>query len=198
MTHKALADQNYELIKQHILDPENSQLPENLKYQLDRIVSATKLLDKNPVKKNAVALHRRKYSDISLALAYRDLDYAGKMFNTYHKFDWDVWQNWLLQNIVETIHSAQNDGSVQAMKIITAAQANLIKAIGEKPTDIQDPNRHEKNQFFLTINLGGKQPYNIDLENMDKLPPATLKELNKVLFAGREITDVEFDEMLDS
>ena len=46
MKHKSLADQNYELIKQHILDPENSQLPENLRYQLDRIVSATKLLGK--------------------------------------------------------------------------------------------------------------------------------------------------------
>jgi hypothetical protein len=195
---KSLADQNYELIKQHILDPENSQLPVALQVQLDRIVSATKLLDKNPIKKQAVALHRKKYSDISLRSAYQDLDYAGKMFNTYHKFDWDVWQNWLLQNIVQTIQSAQNDGSVQAMKIITAAQANLIKAIGEKPADIQDPNRHEKNQFFLTINLGAGQPFNIDLENLDKLPSATLQELNKVLFAGKQITDVEFDEMLDS
>ena len=119
MKPKSLASQHYNLIKQHILDPENSQLPVTLQYQLDRIVSATKLLDKKPIKKQALALHRKKFPDISLAKAYEDLDDAGKMFNTFHKFDWDVWQNWLLQNIVETIQAAQNDGSVQAMKIIT-------------------------------------------------------------------------------
>ena len=197
MTKKALSDQNYQLIKNHILDPENSPLAPALQFQLDRLVSATKLLDKNPVKKHAVALHRRKFPGISTATAYKDLNDAAKLYSTYHNFDWDFWQNWILQDITENIKKCRNIGTAQHLKIIAQEHANLLKAIGEKPSDIDDPTRHEKSQFFILVQLGNKN-LPIDLDKLDKLPSATLKELNKVLFSGKQIDDVEVEEIMNS
>jgi len=45
-----LADLNYELIKQHILDPANSPLEPAQQFQFDRLVSVAKVLDKHPLK----------------------------------------------------------------------------------------------------------------------------------------------------
>jgi hypothetical protein len=198
MKGTSLAAQNYELIKQHIVDPENSRLSIPLQKQLDRLLSAAKLLDKNPIKKHAVALHRKKFPEIHLATAYRDLNEAAKLYSTYHTFDWDFWQNWILQDIIENIKQCRKTGTSQDKKIIATEHANLLKAIGEKPANLDDPNRHEKNQFFILVNLGKNSNLQIDLENLDKLPPATLQQLNKVLFSGRDIEDAEILDIMES
>lgn len=198
MTKKALSDQNYQLIKSHILDPENSPLEPALQFQLDRLVSATKLLDKNPIKKHAVAFHRKKFPSISSATAYKDLSDASKLYSTYHDFDWDFWMNWILQDITENIKKCRSIGTAQHLKIIAQEHMALLKAIGDKPSDIDDPTRHEKNQFFIMVNLSKDKKLPIDLDNLDKLPSATLKELNRFLFSGKEIDDVEVEEIMNS
>lgn len=198
MSRKAIGDVKYEAIKNHILDPENSPLSPEHQFQLDRLVSAAKLLERYPIKKHAVAIHRKKYPTLGITTAYQDLADASKLYNSFNTFDYDFWQNWMLQDITENIRDCRKTGTAQDRKTIAQEHANLMKAIGEKPSEAEDPTRHEKNAFYLTVNLGKDKNMNIDLENLDNLPKATLRELNKVLFAGNDITDVEAEEIMNS
>jgi hypothetical protein len=197
MTQISLANTDYETIKQHILDPKNSNLPEHLQPVLDRWYSATKLLDKYPIRKHALALHKKKFPHISLATAYRDLENAAKLYNSYQTFDYDFWLNWTLNDITENIKTCRNIGGTQERKIIAQEHANLLKAIGERPTEADDPNRHEKNSFYIMVNLNGAVT-KVDLNNLKDVPGRTLRELNKMLFSGQEITDVEAEEIMNS
>lgn len=76
MSRTALEDTRHELIKAHILDPENSPLPGDLQELLDRIISVSKVLDKNPILRQAVAIHQVKYPEISKSAAYCDVRMA--------------------------------------------------------------------------------------------------------------------------
>jgi len=192
-----LADLNYELIKQHILDPANSPLDPAQQFQLDRLVSVAKVLDKHPLKKHAVALHRAKYPEISLSTAYKDINDAAKTYNTYHNFDWDFWQNWILQNITDAIRKCREAGTFEHLKLIPKLQANLIKAIGEKPSGLEDPTLNESRQFLILIQIG-KDNYPIDLDNLDKLPTKSINELNRFLFSGKDIDEDEAREIMNS
>ena len=130
MSRTALEETNYELIKAHMIDPDNSPLPEEKKEMLDRVISASKVLDKNPVQKHAVGLHQQKYPHISRAQAYEDLRMAVRLFNTLHTFDYDLWRTWLLNDIVENIRKCRNGESDKDRRVIAMEHANLIKIIG--------------------------------------------------------------------
>lgn len=73
MSKTALEETKYEQIKAYMLDPDSSPLSQERKEMLDRIVSASKILDKNPVQRHAVNVHRQKYPEISQRQAYEDL-----------------------------------------------------------------------------------------------------------------------------
>ena len=62
---KALEDQDFENIKSYLLEGNEAALPAHQKLMLDRWVAASKLLDKNPVMKNAVAILRLKFPGLS-------------------------------------------------------------------------------------------------------------------------------------
>ncbi len=192
-----LSDHNYEVIKQHILDPDNSPLDNIQQDQLNRLLSAAKLFDKHPVKKHALALHMAKYPELSWTTALRDINSAALLYTSYKDFDWDFWQTWLINDITKSIRTCRESGSTHLQKFIPQYQANLIKVIGSKPVEIDDPDRAEKNTFVLMINLG-KEQFHIDLDNLDKLPNKTVQELNRLLFAGKDIDDVEAEEIMNS
>lgn len=197
MSRKSLEDTSYELIKAHALSPDSSPLNPEQKYMFERIVSVAKVLDKNPLQRQAIALHQAKYPDISKSQAYEDLRFAIKMFNTLHTFNWDFWQTWLVNDIVRNIERCRNIGTPQALKVIEMAHANLIKAIGEKPADLEDLKRLEKQAFYILIQNNNTN-VKIDIDNLHKLPEGTINELNKILFAGTEITDAQVEEIFKS
>lgn len=188
MTRKSLTDERYELIKAHIIDPENSPLPEYLKDEMDRVISMAKVLDKNPTIKHAVSLHRSKYGEISETTAYRDARLARKIYNSLHEFDYDFWINWAINDIVETIKRCRNRNSYQDDRVIAIEHANLLKAIGERPEEIPDPKRNEKHEFYILVNVNN-QNIKIDMNNLRNLEEATLRELNRALAGGREIDE---------
>lgn len=192
-----LSDQNYEVIKQHILDPANSPLDEIQQDQLNRLLSAAKVLDKHPMKKHAIALHMAKYPELSFTTAWRDINSASLLYTSYKDFDWDFWQTWLINDITNSIRSCRAAGSTQLQKLIPQYQANLIKIIGNKPAEMDDAARHEKNTFVIMMNFG-KEQYHVDLDNLDKLPDKTVHELNRLLFSGKDIDDVEAEEIMNS
>lgn len=194
---KALTDNKYELIKSHILDPDHSQLSQEHQIILDRVISMSKILDKNPVQKNAISLHMAKYPDIGKTSAYEDLRLAVKLFNTLHTFDYDLWQTWLINDIINNIDLARKGNTHQDRRVIAMEHANLIKAIGERPDEKDDPTRNEKHQFYFVMNINNES-VKIDLNNIKKLPHETLNELNRALFGGNEITDVEAEDIMNS
>lgn len=197
MSRTALEDIDYELIKGHVLDPDSSELPAEKKEMLERVVSASKILDKNPVQRHAVALHQQKYPGISRAQAYRDLSMAVRLFNSLHTFDYDLWRNWLLNDIIENIANARKLQNDKGYKVIAMEHANLIKAIGERPEELPDPKRTEKHQFYILIQNDNRQ-VKLDLNNLKDLPTAALQELNRAIFGGKEITDADAEELMNT
>jgi hypothetical protein len=197
MSRKAITDQKYELIKAHILDPENSPLPEHLQEQLDRIVSMSKVLDKNPVIKQAVALHRSKFPDLSETTAYRDARLARKIYNSLHEFNYDFWLTWIINDIIKNIEQCRNNNSHQDRRIIAMEHANLLKAIGEKPEELPDPKRNEKHQFYILVQVNN-QNIKFNLDQLHRLPEDTLRELNRALSGGREIDTRDAEQIMNS
>jgi len=197
MSRTALEETNYELIKAHMIDPDNSPLPEEKKEMLDRVISASKVLDKNPVQKHAVGLHQQKYPHISRAQAYEDLRMAVRLFNTLHTFDYDLWRTWLLNDIVENIRKCRNGESDKDRRVIAMEHANLIKIIGEKPTDLPDNERNEKHQFYILIQNDNRQ-FKLNINNLKDLPEAALRELNRAIYGGNEITEADAEEIMST
>jgi len=194
---KALESLNYELIKAHILDPENSPLSPKHRDMLDRVISAAKVLDKNPSRKNAVALHLTKYSQISRSQAYMDMNIANKMFNTLHTFPFDFWQTWLIHDIVKNIKMCEGKDNLKYRLIIAKEHLNLLKAIGKKPDGLTDMDRNEKQEFYIIVQLDSRN-YKITLDEMHKLPTLTMHAINKVLMSGLAIDEEEATRIMNS
>ena len=192
---ESLIDKNYELIKQHILSPESAPLNDEQSRLFDRVMSIAKVFDKNPVFHHAVKIHRAKYPEITLRTAYNDANIARKLFNDIHSFDYDFWQTWLINNIIDNIKRARLDGSPQALRVIAMEHANLIKALGQKPETTNDPRLNEKHEFYLVVDTGN-ETLKIDMALLQNLPKATLRELNNALLTAHEITDAEAEEIM--
>jgi hypothetical protein len=195
MSRIALEDTRHELIKAHIIDPEHSPLPEELQELLNRIVSVSKVLDKNPIMRNAVAIHQVKYPEISKSTAYSDVRMAVRLFNTIHSFDFDFYQTWLINDIVVNIQKCRATGSEKDRRIIAMEHANLLKAIGEKPENLPDPLRNEKHQFYVLIQ-NNIQQIKVELNNLKDLPTAALQELNRLIYGGNEITEGDAEQLM--
>jgi hypothetical protein len=197
MSKKALIDQKHSAIKAHILDPDNSPLDPQQKEMLDRIITVAKILDKNPVQKNAVSIHRAKYPEISKSQAYEDVKLAVKLFNTIHTFDYDFWHMWLLNDIADNIKRCKESGTPSDRRVIAMEHANLFKALGDKPDPDYDPERNEKHNFYILVQ-NNKQEFKIDLNKLDKVPVEVKESLTKELFSGEEIDFEDAEKLIDS
>lgn len=197
MSRVALEDTRHELIKAHILDPDHSPLPEELRELLDRIISVSKVLDKNPIMRNAVAIHQVKYPAISKSTAYSDVRMAVRLFSTIHSFDYDFYQTWLINDIVTNIQKCRATGTEKDRRIITMEHANLLKAIGEKPENLPNPLRNEKHQFYVLIQNNNQQ-IKVELNNLKDLPTAALQELNRMIYGGIEISEGDAEQLMNT
>lgn len=197
MSRKALEDNKYEAIKAHILEPDNSPLTQEHQEIMDRVISLAKVLDKNPIQKQAIAIHQAKYPNLSRTQAYEDSRLAVRLFNTIHNFDYDFWQTWLINDIVRNIEKCRSNGNPQALKVIAMEHANLIKALGERPQELEDPYRNEKHSFYVLVQ-NNNTTVKLDMNNLDRLPTTTLNELNKALFSGNEISETMVTEIFNS
>ncbi|MGE4568038.1 MAG: hypothetical protein AB7C90_02510 [Bacteroidales bacterium] len=199
MPRTPIDEVNYQLIKAHILTPAESPLNPEQQQMFNRILSAARVLDKNPVTKQAVALHMTKYPEIGRSRAYLDISIAKRLFNTIHEFDFDFWQTWLINDIVENIKRARTSSQPHSLRVIAMEHANLIKALGKKPDEVQDPRLTEQHQFYILIQ-NNNQEIKLDLSKLKDLPEGTLqdavRELNTLLFSGREIDDSQADKLM--
>ena len=168
---KSLAEQRHEVILAHILDPENSPIPEDCQEQLNRIISAAAMLDTfHP--SNVTPRLQAKYN-ISVVTARTDIRLAQEMFKSKHNFDWDYWQQWQIKDLVDVIRTCKLKGKEKER---IAAHKALKEVIGEKIIGAEDPKRMEKSVFNIQLN-DNKTIVNLDLNAIKGLSTAEIHTL---------------------
>lgn len=172
MSKKSLMQFATDSIQAHILDPENSPLPAELKEEFARVIQAAKLLDDYPNESHVVSLLQAKYN-MSRYTCKRDITLAKELFKTQHTFDWDFTLSWMIKDQLELIRECKLNGN---LKEWNRAKKVLREIIGDRPAAVEDPRRMEKNVFYIQINNSGKT-YNVPLDAVKGLKPDDLKTL---------------------
>lgn len=196
MSKEALEDKRYELIKAHCLNPDASPLSEEHQVILERWISASKLLRKRPILSQAAQLLRVQFPGLSRSHAYEDLRNARRLFNSLQTFDYDFWHTWLLESIAKNIQACESSGKSGDRKVIAMEHRNLINAIGDRPDTELDPRLTEKHSYYIPIQINNST-YNINLEELLKMPIASRKAITDALTAG-EIDDSTAEDIMNS
>lgn len=186
-----LLEQHYTAIQAHILDPDNSPLPEKLRPMMNRVLTAAKLLDSYPVEGHIIRLMQAKYS-VTATTVRKDIQLAKTLFKTNHTFDWDFWQAWQLKDQMELIREAKLRGDLKAWN---NAKKVLHKIIGDKPEAVEDPRRMEKNVFNIQVNYNG-QTMVIDFDKLRSLDPKLRAEVLQCLY--EPVNDAQAEEIMES
>lgn len=186
-----LALQHHDVIVAHILDPENSPLPERLRPQFDRVVTAALLLDHHHPTHVSPRI-MAKYQ-VNVDTARRDVRLAMELFKSRHSVDWDFWNAWQIKDLVETIRICKN---LNKQKERIAAHKVLREILGEPLQAPEDPRRQEKNVFYIQLN-NNKTTVNLDLNKIKDLPAEEVKMLIEELQAPVP-EDAEIEEMLNT
>ena len=124
----SLAEQRHELIQQHIIDPENSPLPAELKEQFNRVLQVARLLDDYPNESHIINIMLAKYRMTTTQIR-KDIALARELFKTNHTFDWDFWHSWQIKDQLELIRECKLRGD---LKQWNNAKKTLAALIGEK------------------------------------------------------------------
>ena len=188
---KSLEEVNHELIQAHIIDPENSPLPENLQFQFNRVLQVARLLDDYPNETHIINIMLNKYR-ITHTQVRKDLALAKELFKTQHTFDWDFWFAWQIKDQMELIREAKLRGN---LKEWNNAKKTLMLMIGEKPIVNDDPRRMEKNVFYIQVNNNG-ETLNVNLDAIKKLPEEDVKKVIEALY--EPIDDTQAEEIINS
>jgi len=186
-----LLEQHYTAIQAHILDPDNSPLPEKLRPMMNRVLTAAKLLDSYPVEGHIIRLMQAKYS-VTATTVRKDIQLAKTLFKTNHTFDWDFWQAWQLKDQMELIREAKLRGDLKAWN---NAKKVLHKIIGDKPEAVEDPRRMERNVFNIQVNYNG-QTMVIDFDKVRSLDPKVRAEVLQCLY--EPVSDAQAEEIMES
>jgi hypothetical protein len=186
-----LALQHHDTIVAHILDPENSPLPERLKPQFDRVVTAALLLDQyHPTHVSPRLMAKYK---VNIDTARRDVRLAIELFKTRHEVDWDFYNAWQVKDLVETIRICKN---LNKQKERIAAHKVLREILGEPVQASEDPRRQEKNVFYIQLN-NNNTTVNIDLNKIKDLPAEEVRVLIEELQAPIP-EDAQIEEMFNT
>lgn len=188
----SLAEQKYEAIQQHIIDPENSPLTDDLKEQFARVLQIARLLDEYPNDSHVINMMQAKYR-ISVTQIRKDMALARELFKTNHSFDWDFWHAWQIKDQLQLIRECRLHGN---FKEWNNAKKVLAQLIGEKPEAADDPRRMERNVFYIQVNNGTGAKVNIDLDSIRGLGQAERQEIINHLYSP--IEEVECEEIMNS
>lgn len=183
----SLTEQRYEIIQQHIIDPENSPLPAELQEQFNRVLQVARLLDDYPNDSHIINIMLVKYR-ISTTQVRKDIALARELFKTNHSFDWDFWHAWQIKDQLELIRECKLRGD---LKQWNNAKKTLAILIGEKPEALEDPRRMEKNVFYIQVNNGSGEKVNINLDALRGLPQKDRKDIIDTLYQPMDDTQVE-------
>lgn len=188
----SLAEQRYDIIQQHIIDPESSPLPAELQEQFNRVLQVARLLDDYPNDSHIINIMLVKYR-ISTTQVRKDIALARELFKTNHSFDWDFWHAWQIKDQLELIRECKLRGD---LKQWNNAKKTLAVLIGEKPEALEDPRRMEKNVFYIQVNNGSGEKVNINLDTLRGLPQKDRKEIIDTLY--QPMDDNQVEELMNS
>lgn len=188
---KSLEEQPYDVILAHILDPENSPLPDKYREEFNRVKYAAGALDEyHPA--NVIPRLLTKYN-ISRNQARKDVRLAQELFKTKFTFDYDFWQQWQIKDLVETIRDCKLQGK---HKERVAAHKVLKEIIGDKPMGEEDPRRMEKNIFYIQLN-NNNTTVNIPMEKLKGLSQVEIQTIVAAMTTP-EVEDEEIIKLLDT
>jgi hypothetical protein len=186
-----IAQQRHEVILAHILDPDNSPLPEEFQDKFNRIKSAAILLDDyHPA--NVLPRMVAKYN-VTRSTAREDIKLAQELFKSKHHFDYDFWQQWQIKDLVDTIRTCKLKGKEKER---IAAQKVLKDIIGIKPESSDDPKRMEKNVFYIQLN-NNHTTVNIPIEKLKGLSREEVRTVVAALTAP-DVEDQQIVEILNT
>lgn len=188
---KALEEQSFEVIRSHIIDPDNSELPVELHAQFKRVLQVSKLLDDYPNDSHIINIMLTKYN-ISRTQVRKDITLAKELFKTNHTFDWDFWFAWQLKDQLELIRQAKLKGD---LKEWNNAKKTLLVMIGERPVAMEDPRRMEKNVFYIQVNNDGN-PINLNMDVVKNLPQEDIRTIVDALY--EPIDEEKAEELMNS
>ena len=188
----SLAEQRYELIQAHIIDPENSPLPDELREQFNRVLQVARLLDDYPNDSHIINIMLAKYR-ISTTQVRKDLRLARELFKTNHTFDWDFWHAWPIKDQLELIRECKIKGD---LKNWNNAKKTLAVLIGEKPAALDDPKRMEKNVFYIQVNNGTGEKMNISLDSLRGLSQQDRQAVIDTFY--QPVDDTQVEEIMNS
>ncbi len=186
---KSIEKYDWQTIKQAIIAPDGSTLPEEQLSLITRVVSLARIVDRHPQGKTALVLHMNKYPEISRWTAVNDLRFARDLNVSQASFNYDFWHNWVISDIVDLIVAAKTRGDLRSW---SAGQANLIRAIGEKIPDEKDPRLVEKHTFVIKLNTHSRT-INIDMKEIDSYSPRELKDISDGIYT--EISESDTSEI---
>ncbi len=177
---ETLEEQHYEMIMQHVQDPEGSPLPAPIQAKYNRCICAAKMLDSyHPTL--VVTMLQEKYN-IARNTAYADIRLAQELFKSQHTFDWDYWQQWQIKDLVETIRICK---SANKAKERIMAHKVLREIIGEKTITTEDPKRMEANTFYIQVN-NNQNTVNIPLNKIKGLSANDIHTVIEAITTGNE------------
>jgi hypothetical protein len=182
----SLAEQKYDTILAYVLDPEANPLPGELSEQFERVVQASRLLDRHPEPSQIVAKLQAKYN-IGRNTAYQDIRLARELFKQDHKFDYDFWQAWQIKDILEAIRECKLAGK---HKEWVAAHKVLKQVLGERPVVEEDPQRLEKNNIVIQLNNNGTL-INLNHDIVRKLSKTEVQELTAAVYQPIDVEEAE-------
>jgi hypothetical protein len=190
MNNKSIHDLHYLLVKAHFECPGQSPLPKSKQQILNRARAAAKILDANPVRKNAAALLRALYPEISRSTAFRDLILAESLFPSFRTFNYDLWNTFLLNGIFETIQRCNAINTIGSLKLIIKAHAILKMVLGDKPKNLPDPQDDGKREYYIVVQNNVRQ-IKFDISKLKDLPEGVLQDYDPSLWAGIVIAEPE-------
>lgn len=191
MSKKSIAQLSADVIQAHILDPENSQLPDEYREEFNRVIQTARLLDDYPNESHVIKMLQAKYN-ISSYTCKRDISLAKDLYKTQHTFDWDFTMAWMVKDQLELIRECKLSGD---LKEWNRSKKVLREIIGERPASVEDPRRVEKNVFYIQVNNAGNT-YNVPLDKVKGLSGDDLKTIVDAL--NDPIDEAQATEIMDT
>ena len=182
-------EDTYEVVSLAVMKGNLAKLNDEQKELYDRTRAAYSIVCDTPVKSTAVKKLQALYPGLSLMQAYRDIDYAIKIWNPKNRFDKDFLESILLNTLIKNITDQKSDEVSRAKNLAT-----FQKYLSSLPQEAIDPTLMQKHDIYIQLNMNGstiKLPYSkSDLIDPQNEQYATVLE--------HEITDVEAEEIIES
>lgn len=180
-------EEDYEIVSLAVMQGNIDRLNSQQQKMFERTRAAYSIVCETPLKSESVHKLCALYPDISIMQAYRDIDYAIKIWNPKNRFDRDFLESILMNALIENIKNPNSDESARAKNMAT-----LQRYLSSLPQENIDPNLLQKHNIFIQLNVGGKE------ERVSGSGRDSGRTMDITDLLDNEITDVEAAEILES